>query len=163
MEIRKIQKTDDFNAISRIYALSWKAAYKNIVPQQFLDELPEDKWADILKNSIYDNFVMTLNDEYIGTSGICPARDEGMSGWGEIMSIYMLPKYFGQGYGKMLLDNSISALANNGYNKVYLWTLERNVMARRFYEKNGFVVLDRKMDSVGGTELICVRYVLSLE
>ena len=110
MEIRKIVQTDDFDAISRIYALSWKAAYKNIVPQQYLDELPENRWTNVLRNSVYDNFVMIKNDEYIGTSGICAARDEKMNGWGEIMSIYLLPEYFGKGLGKPLLENSISAL-----------------------------------------------------
>jgi len=158
MQIRKITQTDNFNAISRIYALSWKTAYKNIVPQQFLDDLSENRWADILKNSTYDNFVMTLNGEYIGTSGVCPARDEDMDGWGEIMSIYLLPEYFGKGHGKPLLDNSISVLSEMGYDKVYLWVLEQNIMARRFYEKNGFVVLDEKMDSFGGVELVFVRY-----
>ena len=45
-----------------------------------------------------------------------------------------------------------------GYDKIYLWVLEQNVMARRFYEKNGSVVLDEKVDSIGGVELVSVRY-----
>jgi len=159
MEIRKIAKTDDFNAISRIYALSWKAAYKNIVPQQFLDELPENRWAEVLRNSTYDNFVMLKNGEYIGTSGVCLARDETMSGWGEIMSIYLLPEYFGKGFGKPLFDNSISALLDKGYNKIYIWVLEQNIIARKFYEKNGFSLLDSKPNNIGGKDLMSVRYI----
>ena len=92
MEIRKIVPADDFDAISRIYALSWKAVYKNIVPQKLLDELPENKWADVLRNSSYDNYVLIKDGKYIGTSGVCPARDGDMPGWGEIMSIYILNK-----------------------------------------------------------------------
>jgi len=159
MEIRKIVNTDDFNAISRIYALSWKSAYKNIVPQEFLDELPENRWADVLRHSSYDNFVMLKNGEYIGTSGVCPARDEGMDDWGEIMSIYLLPEYFGKGFGKPLFVNSVSALLDKGYDKIYIWVLERNVMARRFYEKNDFSFSDTKLKSIGGKELTLVRYV----
>ena len=68
MEIRKVNATDDFNALSRIYALSWKAAYIGIVPQQYLDELAEDHWADTLQNSSYDSYVLIENGKYIGTS-----------------------------------------------------------------------------------------------
>ena len=44
MEIRKAT-IDDVKAISRIHALSWKSAYKGIVPQAYLDELKEDFWV----------------------------------------------------------------------------------------------------------------------
>ena len=159
MEIRKIVPTDDFDAISRIYALSWKTAYKNIVPQKHLDELPENRWADVLRNSTYDNFVMIKDGKYIGSSGVCPARDDDMDGWGEIMSIYLLPEYFGKGYGKPLFENSIAALQSMGYDKIYVWVLEKNIMARRFYEKCGFSLFDSKPNSIGGMELVSVRYI----
>jgi len=41
MEIRTAT-LDDVPDISRIHALSWKAAYKGIVPQAYLDGLKED-------------------------------------------------------------------------------------------------------------------------
>ncbi len=71
MEIRRVLQTDDVTAISRIYALSWKEAYKDIVPAQFLDELHENSWTDIFQNSSYEHFVMIKNGNYIGTSSIC--------------------------------------------------------------------------------------------
>lgn len=37
VKIRKVS-LNDINAISKIYALSWKEAYKGIVPQKCLDE-----------------------------------------------------------------------------------------------------------------------------
>ena len=159
MEIRKVLPTDDFVAISRIYASSWRVAYKGIVPQKFLDERPDDRWADILRNSSNDNFVMIQNGEYIGTSGVCPARDEKMNGWGEISSIYLLPEYYGKGLGKPLLENSISALIEKGYAKIYLWVLEQNMMARKFYEKNGFLPYDSVIINIGGEDLTEVRYI----
>ena len=161
MEIRKVTQSDDFNAISRIYAQSWKAAYKGIVPQQYLDELAEDRWAgaDILKSSSYDVFVMIENGKYIGTSSVCAARDEHMKGWGEIASIYLLPEYFGKNLGKLLLDSSVSALLNKGYANVYLWVLERNTAARKFYEKNGFLLsADRLVINKGNKDLMTVQY-----
>lgn len=46
MEIRKLTVDDDIDAISRIYAVSWKSAYKGIVPQEY-------RWSPLLANSPY--------------------------------------------------------------------------------------------------------------
>ena len=163
MEIRKVVQTDDFDAISRIYALSWKAAYKNIVPQDYLDALSETRLSERLRNNHSGSFVMIHNGEYIGTSSVCAARDEKISGWGEIISIYLLPEYYGKGFGKPLLENSISALSEMGYDKIYLWTLEENARARKFYEKNGFILSDKKLINVGNKDLPEVRYIRSIK
>ena len=159
MEIRKVSATDDFNLISRIYALSWKAAYIGIVPQQYLDELAEDYWTDKLQNSAYDSFVLIEEGKYIGTSSICAARDENMGGWGEIISIYLLPEYIGKGYGRPLFAYVFSELLNKGYKDIYLWVLEKNIRARRFYEKNGFSPADSQMFTIGNEEISEIRYI----
>lgn len=161
MEIRKVTQSDNFNDIALIYALSWKAAYRNIVPQQYLDELSEIRWSTLLQDSRWDSYAIVENGKYIGTSSICPARDEKMAGWGEIISIYLLPEYFGKGFGKPLLYNSVSALRSMGYNNIYLWVLEENIRGIKFYEKNGFALSsDRAQISIGGKDLTEVRYVL---
>jgi len=163
MEIRKIAPTDNFDDIARIYVRSWRHAYINIVPQQYLDELSENHFANRLKNNYVNTFVMIENGEYIGASSISAARDEKMSGWGEIPSIYLLPEYIRKGFGKLLLDNSVAALLNMGYDKIYLWVLEANTRARRFYEKNGFAFSGDKKDKmvidIGGKDLPEVRYI----
>ena len=46
MEIRYITESDNRDAISRIYEESWKYAYRGIVPQEFLDDLPESRWVE---------------------------------------------------------------------------------------------------------------------
>jgi ribosomal protein S18 acetylase RimI-like enzyme len=159
MELRKVKSTDDLNAISRIYAMSWKTAYKDIVPQQYLDGLSENNWVDKLQNSRYDSFVLIEKDEYIGTSSVCSARDERMSGWGEIISLYLLPDYFGKGFGQSLLAYTVNALLSNGYTDIYLWVLKQNLRARRFYERNGFSLFDENLITIGNEDLPEVRYV----
>ena len=44
MEIRKAT-IDDVRAISRVHAISLKAAYRGIIAQPYLDELKEDFWV----------------------------------------------------------------------------------------------------------------------
>lgn len=51
--------------------------------------------------------------------------------------LYVLPGRQGDGIGKALLE-----IAKRGNSELSLWTFQRNATARRFYERNGFVVLD---------------------
>jgi GNAT superfamily N-acetyltransferase len=160
MNIRRLTPSDDFNAISRIFAQSWRAAYKGIIPQEYLDELPDNKWVQTLKESRWTSLVLIKDGEMIGTASVCPARDETMYDWGEVVSIYLLPDYFGRGYGRPLLEAAIAALKEIGYKFIYLWTLDENSQARRFYEKCSFSLSpDRLTIKIGGRDLVEVRYI----
>ena len=41
MKIRYLVPSDDRKAISSIYEISWKYAYAGIIPQDYLDQIPE--------------------------------------------------------------------------------------------------------------------------
>ncbi len=161
MEIRKTRPDDDFNAISRVYALSWQAAYRGIIPDTYLDELSDDRWTEVLKAGFWDSLVLAEDGKYVGTASICPARDEAKAGWGEIVSIYLLPEYFGKGCGAPVLGAAVTSLWQKGFKSIYLWVLEENRRARAFYEKNGFAPADDEtIVNIGGKELKEIRYEL---
>jgi ribosomal protein S18 acetylase RimI-like enzyme len=175
--IRRVTKDDDFAALGNIYAQSWKAAYRGIVAQEYLDSLSGARWESRLAASAkyaqsvehleseldenrYDAYTVIVDGIYAGTSSICPARNKEMAGWGEIISIYLLPDYFGRGLGKPLIEAAIAGLVERGFHDIYLWVLEANARARRFYEKNGFSWNgDKALISIAGEELSEVRYI----
>ena len=158
MEISPITK-DNASKASHIYALSWKTAYQDIVPQQYLEELSLERWTPLLQDSPYSGFILKDDDKFIATSSISPARDETMKGWGEIISIYVLPEFFNKGYGKKLLSFVLSELKGMGFKRIYLWVLEENMQARAFYERNGFVFDGDKTNiTIGGKSLVEMRY-----
>ena len=109
MEIRKAT-IDDVKYISRIHALSWKAAYRKIVPQAYLDELKEEFWIPAFTGWIKDNALAVQliydNGSPVGCIAYGKSRDEALPDWGEIVSLYLLPEYFGKGCGSI----SIAAL-----------------------------------------------------
>lgn len=159
LEIRYITKSDDRLAISKIYEESWKYAYQGIVPQQYLDSIPEGQWASHIEQSDRNNLVMVRDGVMIGTSGFGKSRMEEMMDFGEIISIYFLPEYMGKGYGRLLLQAVIAELKKMGFNKIFLWVLEDNWRARHFYERSGFVQTERCLFSnIGGRELKEVQY-----
>ena len=163
MEIRLANPGDDTLEISKIYAQSWKAAYKGIVPQKYLDSLPEDRWAFKLTQSAFHSMLVIEDGSYIGTSSFGAAREEEWAGWAEIISIYLLPEVFGRGIGGQLLGAVLTELSHIGYHKVYLWVLEGNARARRFYETHGFRCLGEAKDiEIGGKLLQELRYVCEI-
>lgn len=159
MKIRFINQGDSLLEISNIYESSWKYAYKNIIPQDYLDSIPNGRWASSITRKGMHSFVLLENGQIIGTASICKSRWKQYNGYGEIVSIYFLPEFIGKGFGSHLLKKCIEELNKHGFNKILLWVLEDNIRARQFYEKSGFVCSDEYMnDIIGGKEIKEVMY-----
>jgi RimJ/RimL family protein N-acetyltransferase len=166
MEIRKATQNDICD-ISKIHALSWKAAYKGLVPQQFLDELNEDYWVETFTKSFSKNLLtvqLVTDGEYpIGCISYGKSRDSNLPEWGEIISFYFLPQYWGKGHAKLLLDTAMADLLKS-YRNVFLWVLKENIRARKFYEKNHFRCNDDEGKfEIMGDKLTDVRYIFSFK
>lgn len=160
LEIRRPKEADNYDEISRIYALSWKTAYRNLIPDDYLDAISETRWTPTMEREKEKLFLAVENRKILGASTYDAARDPKMCGWGEIISMYLLPSYYRQGIGTQLFAAVNKALMDNGFLKIYLWVLEGNVSARAFYEKNGFYFNgDVNADNIGGRNVNEVRYI----
>lgn len=160
VEVRYIIPTDDRIKISEIYEESWKYAYKGIIPQSYLDSIPKGRWVSNIDNQNWKTLICVDNGEIIGTSSFCKSRFKQFYGWGEIISIYLLPAYIGKGYGRLLMESALLELKKQGYENVFLWVLEENIKARHFYTKIGFMLTDDFLDdNIGGKDLREVRYI----
>lgn len=161
MEIRYITKDDNPLEISKIYEKSWKYAYKGIIAQDYLDSIPTGQWVNNLNKAGLNSLVLIDHGEIIGTASFCKSRREKYSDYGEVVSIYFLPDYIGNGYGRLLLNKCIDELQQSGFNKVLLWVFEDNHRARKFYEKYGFICSEIFMnDNIGGKNVREVLYFL---
>lgn len=159
MNIRRMEPRDADEA-ARLYVRSWQAGYKGLLPQYYLDLLSPERWRDRFAG-LPVSFVLTENGVVAGHSCARPAEDERMPGWGDVHTLYVLPEYWGKGFGTALLDNSVKWLEQQGFCRIYFWALDTNVRVRRLYEKYGFVCTsDTLLCQVGDTEVTNLRYVL---
>ena len=138
MEIRKLRNGDDLFAVSRVYEESWRAAYGGLLPQEYLDSIPAGKWVPYLEQAGRVSLILLDGDKIVGAAGCGAGRVPEMAGWGEIISIYLLPEYWGKGCGKLLFSAVVEQLEAMGYQDLFLWVLEGNQRARAFYERMGF-------------------------
>jgi hypothetical protein len=76
----------DLSAIGNVYCLSWKAAYKDIIPGEYLDSLTPESCAPKTINPGH-NLVVEDGGAVVGLANIGPARDRQMDGWGELRAL----------------------------------------------------------------------------
>jgi ribosomal protein S18 acetylase RimI-like enzyme len=70
----------------------------------------------------------------------------------EIERIYVLLANQGKGIGQLLLDFSIQATKDKGFNLIWLGVWEHNQKALQFYEKNGFNFFGKHSFFLGNDE-----------
>ena len=162
MKIRKVLP-EDINAYTNCGIACWQAAYKGIVPDEYLNSMPTNKalWEknlNRLENPGFCEYYCVIYDtEMIGLLIVDTKHSE-------IWAIYLVEAFWGKGYGKEMLDFAINVLENAGHKQVCLWVFEENHRARRFYEKHGFALNGAKktVDKYGGVPLVELQYVLEL-
>ena len=93
----------------------------------------------------------------------CDTRAPDEHGEAELQAIYLAEHRAGTGVGRALLAHAIDDLRQRGFTRAFLWVLESNTRARRFYEKAGWHADgDTKLETRGEVELREVRYATRL-
>lgn len=136
---------DDAEAIESVRIATWKASYRGIVPDAYLDNLKiQSSRVDQIRRAIERadggaRLVAVADSRIIGM-GIAgrPEDDQVQEGVGEIYAVYVLPEWQGRGVGRALLERLTSGLHARGYREAILWTLRDRLPTRRFYEANGW-------------------------
>jgi GNAT superfamily N-acetyltransferase len=166
MSVRRA-RADDAMGIALVHVRSWQAAYRGLVPQDYLDRLDTGQrravWERILGAMQWPRagtFVAEDGRDVVGFASICPARDAGEpASAGELAAIYLLPGVWGQGLGRAMMGAALSALSEAGFSEAVLWVLDTNTRARRFYEAAGWRADGAvKQDASRGFVLSEVRY-----
>lgn len=156
----------DAGLISHIFATSWRKTYQGLIDPDYLRRLPNDYWVPSIRSWLSSGQLYGLlvyeDARPVGCAIYGRGRDERYSGWGEIVSLYLLPDVLRRGIGTALLQRTLQALQADGYGSCYLWAIEGNQMADGFYRRNGFIrTEDRVPYRIGGQDVADVRYILS--
>lgn len=128
----------DADGIGAVSVRAWQAAYRGIMPDDFLDALdPNERagtWWDALAGSGPDRRVVVAvdGDRVVGFAAFGPARSDATTG--ELYALNVDPQTWGAGVGRRLLRTATTWLGDAGYAEAELFVAIGNERARRFYE-----------------------------
>lgn len=134
--VRKATKKD-ISRIAEIIIFGKRVAYRPIFRN---DEVSFNEmqviplWEEYSNNPEMLEHMLVFDDGIVkGIINCKPVGDEV-----EICEFYVEPFFKGQGIGRKLLEHVIAESKGGGKSRIFLWVLEENGAARRFYEANGF-------------------------
>lgn len=151
----------------RVRIAAWQAAYRGLMPDDYLDAMGDqaEQAAERLRDRLQAGSGTTMlvgviaDDRVVGMCVYGPPRDDVPSDCGQLHAINLDPAVWGTGVGRDLLVPAQEGLTDDGYRSAYLWVVEGNVRARRFYEREGWRADGAtKVDDQFGTGVTEVRY-----
>ena len=153
----------DTEAIAALHAESWRAHYRGILPEAYLDDevLAERQmsWRDALRAPRPGQLVMVATLEAALTGFVSIVRD-GEPGFGaEIENLHVRPRLCGRGLGRRLLGEAVGRLASDGVASACLWVFDANEAAIRFYQRLGGTPDKRGFDDFAGAHAPHTRIV----
>ena len=162
----------DGKAIAHVHISSWQAAYRDLMPADYLHSLSatlarrEAFWSRSIESGESNVVVAEAGGQVVGWICIGAGRDEDavVGDSGEVMAIYVLAAHWHTGVGQALWQAGVQQLIAQGFQRLTLWVLAGNERAIRFYRRAGCVEeagSERTLER-GGVTLSEVRYQLPL-
>jgi GNAT superfamily N-acetyltransferase len=136
-------KIQDAMDVACVHVRSWQAAYRGLLPAEYLDALrPEDRAARYVFENPDSSKPWTIvaedNGSITGFATTAPARDADAEGCGELFALYVDPDYWGCGIGVELIKAARGRLIELGFQQAFLWVMKGNERAERFYTIDGW-------------------------
>lgn len=149
--------------LGRIHALSWQGAYRGLLPEHVLTGITAQMRAALFIEAMRDKpveFYLYLHEgEPLGMAAL--HLPPGLTD-GEVGSFYFLPEAWGKGHASPAMAHCLDRLRELRYRRAIVWVFEKNLRARRFYEKCGFQVTGERKELRIGVPVTEVQYALVL-
>ena len=148
----KDARLEDYSAIAKLHADSWKKYYRGMYSDEFLDnDVYQNRlhvWHERLSSPALNQQVIIASDEKT-ISGFACIYINNDPVFGTLLDNLHVTSFIqGSGIGKMLIKEAARrSYEKDEHSKFYLWVLELNANARRFYENLGatnFETVDKR-------------------
>ena len=160
--IIKIAETDEeLCGRGYVHCTSWQEAYRGIVCDRYLDTMTVEATTARARQFPENTLVAKDKGKVVGFAVYGPSRDEDLMNAGEVIAIYVLSEYYDRKIGYRLMNEAISRLSE--YNTIFVWVLEKNERAIRFYQRYGFEFDGCKKEWNLGTPVSIVRMIKKRE
>ncbi len=169
--IRNAVKEDSI-VLSSLIVRGWKAAYRGLIDDNFLDNMDEedsiDRWKSMIESQNEKSQIKIYEEDgkILGVIKYGEPKDT-MNGRfnAEIQILYVEPNMKGKGIGTKLFKVAKDYFLKNNMNDLIIWCLKGNQKSIRFYEKMGGEIAFSRKDVVHKIEVeeVGLEYKLSDE
>lgn len=161
--IRKVTYGDE-KALAYVQTESWKAAFKDLIPDEVLARSTDLKKATAMYQRLLElgkgnGYILEIDGKPHCIAWWDAARDEDMQGAAELICIHSLKENWGRGYGHLMMERILEDVKKAGYSQIMLWVFDSNARAIGFYKAHGFEATGRKQPAFGALE---ERYIKNL-
>lgn len=166
--LTRLAEPSDALAVARVHVRSWQAAYRSMLPEEYLARLRPDDRAERYDFASTDpaspkTILAIEEDSVLGFATTSPSRDHDLPAYGELCALYVDPNHWGQGVGRILVADARRCLLDLGFSRAFLWMMVGNRRADRFYREDDWVPDGAsRNESVWGVSVDEVRYQCSL-
>lgn len=161
----RIATREDARRIAQLHALSWQQNYKGILTDEYLDHQVRDDrmqvWQKRLANENTQQYILLAFDEQVLCGFACSFLDKDPT-WGALLdNLHVFGDWKGKGIGAELMKRSAKWVhETDPASHFYLWVLEGNKGAIRFYKRMGGEIQDTLLDDLpGGSQANVLRFV----
>jgi GNAT superfamily N-acetyltransferase len=160
----RLATKDDAILIANLHASSWKIAYRGLLSDEYLDnDLAGERiayWSGKVCSLTAGEFILMAVDTTGDIEGFIAVMDLPEKGYSALVdNLHVRPDLKGRGIGKALMQRAAQILVDSGRTNYYLWVLNGNEPACRFYESIGGVPADEKTVHFGGKDVLATRFV----
>lgn len=151
----------DAEAITRVHDVSWRDAYRGIIPGAELERMIARRGPRWWESAIVRGsglLVVEFDHSIVGYATYGRNRVPSMPYSGEIFEIYLMPEYQGLGFGRRLFNAARHELAEHGYLSTVVWALADNDKALSFYRRLGGLPIRRAEERFGNDMLTRVAF-----
>jgi hypothetical protein len=133
----------DAAAIARLHADSWRSAYRGMLSDDYLDHRVYSERATLWQQRFSDRsekpffaILAEIDSDLAGFACVFPDQDPTYGAF--LDNLHVVPQRTGHGMGgRLLAAVAERLLADEKRGGLYLWVIEQNARARRFYSKAG--------------------------
>lgn len=141
-------RADDIEVVAALHVASWRSAYRGIFTDVYLDTVAETErrhhWTRRLAAPIATHTGVVAEQDGVAV-GFCYLIADADPPRGTLLdNLHVVDGARGAGLGRRLLARAADEIeARHWPRGLHLWVFDANIGARRFYERNGAVIIDR--------------------
>ena len=139
---------EDARSLALLQAQSWRNTYRGVLPDEFLDRRVESDrlefWTGRFARGMPDrSLVLKAVSDGTLLGFVCVLLDEEPRWGARLDNLHVSPESKGTGVGYALFQAARAWIARTSPGTpMHLWCVERNPVARRFYDRQGGTIVE---------------------